>query len=177
MSLGGEFMVDLIKQGKDGLRTMAHGYAPGALSLQPLASPIRDHPKSDRPLPPCVASLATVDRLFGEDIGFTIKRIEAGEVLQVDVYQEQFHVFQDLDFLAQTVTFHKRTRDFVNTVTSGGAVSTSVNWIDSTGAVLPIIGGVADLKSRLNKYLERMMEEELNSGRSEHDMEHYAIYV
>ncbi|KAJ3340936.1 hypothetical protein HDU93_006021 [Gonapodya sp. JEL0774] len=177
IALGEEFLADIIGQGRDSTKGMVDGYAPGELSLQPLASPIHDRPKSDRPLPPCVASLATVDRLFGEDIVFTTKRIEAGEILQVDVYQEQLHVFQFFPFLAQTATFHKRTRDFVHTITSGGSVSTSVNWVDATGAVSPIADGVADLKSRLKKYLDRVSEQGLAKGRSDKELEDYAIFA
>ncbi|KXS11707.1 hypothetical protein M427DRAFT_35457 [Gonapodya prolifera JEL478] len=173
MALADEFMVDIIGHGKDAIRGMVNGYAPGALVSNTLASPILDVPKPDKKLPPCLASLATVDRLLGEDLAYSIKRIEAGETLVVDIYQDQFHVFQFFPFLTQTAICHARISSFIHTVTSGSTVSTAFTLIDYEGKTSEIEDGVADLRKRLEGYYKRMKDQGLDKGRTRGEMEVY----
>lgn len=59
--------------------------------MLPLFSPFFD--TSDAPMPPILTSLATVDRLFAEDLAYFVPRLAKGDAkIQVDVYEHQFHV-------------------------------------------------------------------------------------
>ncbi|KAJ3335547.1 hypothetical protein HDU93_005070 [Gonapodya sp. JEL0774] len=173
LALKDEFMIDIVSHG--GVKAISL-YAPADALTTSLVSPIFDEPK-ERHLPPCITALATVDRILGEDLAFFIRRIEAGECVQVDIYEEQFHIFELFSFLPQTATFHKRVHDFVHSVTSREVVSTNVNWIDAAGETLPIVDGVVDLKRRLQRYLDRAAAQELEKMKSAKETERYTSVV
>ncbi len=57
----------------------------------PLFSPLFD--TSTAKLPPALVSLATVDRLYAEQLAYYVPRLKNGEAtVQVDIYEDQFHV-------------------------------------------------------------------------------------
>lgn len=91
ISLGDEFDACVLGRGKEGLGGMVDAYAGKAgeaIKKSAYFSPLYD--TSSAPLPPTIVSLGTVDRLYGEDLAFYMSRPEQ---TQVDIYEDQFHVF------------------------------------------------------------------------------------
>lgn len=149
--LGDEFDACILRQGKEGLGRMVDAYAGkggDAVKKATYFSPIFD--TSSAPLPPTLCSLATVDRLFGEDLAFYMSRPEA---VQVDIYQDQFHVFQFFGALAQSQTCFTRIADFVKS--DPAALKGSINWITYDGKAAPLADGKAKMKEHLADYVKR----------------------
>lgn len=183
--IGDEFDADIINRGSYSNTSMQVAYAGGVeqrakKQMLPLFSPFFDDKKGG--LPPALASLATVDRLFAEDLAYYIPRLEKNEAtVQVDVYEDQFHVgfsmlardpfrscsatdgariipqiFQFLTFTAQSQTCFKRMADFIRlATTSPSSIKTSYNWIPYDGHAQKLKEGVGKLREWLASIVER----------------------
>ncbi|KAI9006874.1 Alpha/Beta hydrolase protein [Hyaloraphidium curvatum] len=147
--LGDEFDCCILRKGVEGLGAMVSAYAgKGGDSVKktPYFSPLFD--ASTKPLPPTLVSLATVDRLYGEDLAFYASRPEP---VRVDIYEDQIHVFQLLPMLPQSLACFKRIAEFVK----GGGDGSGHTWIAYDGSAKPISDGAAKMKADLGKLLER----------------------
>lgn len=175
-----EFEADIIGPGRGAVHGMVSAYCGGHDQMHKateyLVSPIFD---KGGPLPPSLASLATVDRLLSMGLAYYARKMTEGETHHViDVYEDQFHlsifkllirevggsltppprqqVFQFLTFLPQTSTCLRRIAEFVKTATTNpSSIKPGINTVTYDGEVIPEDRGVEKLKEMLAALNER----------------------
>lgn len=173
--LGGEYNSCVIGQGREWLEGMTGAISGGNTSIltQPLLSPLYDDPS--KALPPTLASLATVDRLLGEDLAYYIPRLEKAQNIAIDYYEDQFHVFQLIPSLAQSQTCFKRIAEFSKAVTSGGKFEGGITAVDYDGSHHKLEGGVETLRKLLKGLMERVSKEPGDKGGKARDKYHAVV--
>jgi len=155
LHLADEFENDMLARGFPGKEYFHTD--PDGLMKNILVSPLYDEVKPNKKLPPQMVVIATVDRLYAENLAIVLKRIAGGEAITVDLNEDQVHVFQILSWLPQSVTCLDRMADFMKSISTSPSTSpysrTSSNWITMDGKVHA--STVTALRDRLKSLVER----------------------
>jgi acetyl esterase/lipase len=151
-----EFDSDWLGRGPGIFTTAYFGSKGEKVATERYCSPLHD--TSGDAMPPILVSLGTVDRCYGQDLAFFCARPAGSGELQVDIYQDQTHVFQFFTGLQQTQICFSRVAAFVKSDPS--AHKTAYNWIAYDGTVSPLPGGKEKMRADLAKLLERVEKDE-----------------
>ncbi|KAJ3327159.1 hypothetical protein HDU93_002109, partial [Gonapodya sp. JEL0774] len=158
--LSGEFDCDIIPAAnKDPLESPAATYTSKekfhGLKRNVYVSPMFD---TGTGLPPQYITTGTHDRLLGENLAYVVRRTSVGEKIQLEIYENQSHVFQITDNRATQMSYASVCK-FVLAATSGKPVASSYTFYSdpasgdavSTATALTI----ADVQKNLAGLIER----------------------
>ncbi|KXS16054.1 hypothetical protein M427DRAFT_155070 [Gonapodya prolifera JEL478] len=160
MYIAHEFACDILPQLPKEGRAGAHPAAKytgvdkyAERRMVPTVSPLFDGEKG---LPPQLITTGTHDRLLAESIAYALTRQDRGDVVQLEIYENQPHVFQLFD-CKPTQTSYARLLEFVTTVTEGKDVQPSATELSDprSGPVIATSVPFSNIRDRLAKLMER----------------------
>ncbi|TPX40663.1 hypothetical protein SeMB42_g00993 [Synchytrium endobioticum] len=120
----------------------------------PYVSPLYDIPSKRSLLPAQIITTGTVDRLLAECLAMYLKRTEAGEIVQLYIFEDGMHVFQLLPFIPSCTTALDLGVSFAKDVCNGKDIRSATFWVKNDGKTVTEIPR-QHVKNRLEELLNR----------------------